>query len=392
VGGEAIAARKKNALIVDRIHRAGNFLPFPGLKNESHPLEKEADVYRLVRDSGHPGSKFLVPNRFAENKTHGIASLKMPHYQKQWPDLQQELPETIFQAAVDLAAGVEAIHRVGLVHNDVKPQNIFLTSSFSPRIGDLGMVSAIDDKLSLRGTMDYLPLDQTLERTVPTGDLASHTPEQIFKMGTHRDVYGLLASLSEVLAPHSDLPKDLSYEYVCPSPNGGRFQVGLKYSPATIKRMAKSKYDEFHAQFGPTRGSDSDRIYSMLSSLSHAKGGIYNLEQVQSLLAAMPAASRSDEAMDRWYSTLYGALLRNSSGVTNQGQRSPIFFGLAELGVVVFTDIELASRLSKMENSTMIALLRRRAEQFVGTERDIYQDYDYSKYGSPYLLDLPKPL
>ena len=27
VGGEAIAARKKNALIVDRIHRAGNFLP-----------------------------------------------------------------------------------------------------------------------------------------------------------------------------------------------------------------------------------------------------------------------------------------------------------------------------------------------------------------------------
>ena len=51
------------------------------------------------------------------------------------------VPEsTIWSFIVDVAAGLHHIHSNGLVHLDIKPQNIFLTEDGTLKIGDLGMV------------------------------------------------------------------------------------------------------------------------------------------------------------------------------------------------------------------------------------------------------------
>jgi serine/threonine protein kinase len=51
------------------------------------------------------------------------------------------VPEsTIWSFIVDVAAGLQHIHSNGLVHMDIKPQNIFLTEDGTLKIGDLGMM------------------------------------------------------------------------------------------------------------------------------------------------------------------------------------------------------------------------------------------------------------
>lgn len=86
--------------------------------------------------------------------------------------VQREGPLTVERAAEytkQVAEGLEAAHRGGLIHRDIKPSNLILEDSGHVRILDLGLARIIDEEQTsvtlandtkLIGTVDYLAPEQ----------------------------------------------------------------------------------------------------------------------------------------------------------------------------------------------------------------------------------------
>jgi serine/threonine-protein kinase len=93
----------------------------------------------------------------------------------------------------DVARGLAAVHDVGVVHRDVKPENIFLarspTGSIVPKLLDFGISKEWGDSLATQqGTL--------------TGTPAYMSPEQAngeTKLGPHTDIWSLGVVLYEML-------------------------------------------------------------------------------------------------------------------------------------------------------------------------------------------------
>ncbi|MHC4974339.1 MAG: protein kinase domain-containing protein [Planctomycetota bacterium] len=64
-------------------------------------------------------------------------------------DLGRVPPARAVELARGIAAGLEAAHRAGVVHGDIKPGNVLLTSDGTPKIADFGLGRLLGD-LSLR--------------------------------------------------------------------------------------------------------------------------------------------------------------------------------------------------------------------------------------------------
>jgi serine/threonine protein kinase len=95
------------------------------------------------------------------------------------------------RVALHVADGLQAAHEAGLVHRDVKPDNIIIDQAGTAQIMDFGVV--LDDR------DDVL---MTAEGVIP-GTPAYMSPEQILSpsdVGASSDIYSLGITLSEMLA------------------------------------------------------------------------------------------------------------------------------------------------------------------------------------------------
>jgi WD40 repeat protein len=72
------------------------------------------------------------------------------------------------EIAAQLLAGLEAIHDAGLVHRDVKPENVMLTRSGRVVLMDLGIAKGLTDDATttIKGTPAYMSPEQTRGRRV----------------------------------------------------------------------------------------------------------------------------------------------------------------------------------------------------------------------------------
>lgn len=108
--------------------------------------------------------------------------------------------EEAFEIAIAIAAGLEAVHAAGILHRDVKPENIFLhedreDESVVPKLLDFGLAGTVQAAAALTGS----------KHTVGTpGYMSSEQARGVEGLDGRADVYGLAVTLYEMLT--AELP------------------------------------------------------------------------------------------------------------------------------------------------------------------------------------------
>lgn len=81
-------------------------------------------------------------------------------------------PEAILEIAGGLLDGLEVMHAAGLIHRDVKPDNVMFVGG-KAKLMDMGLVTAPEESVSFAGTPGFLPPELVATDTaVPTNDAA----------------------------------------------------------------------------------------------------------------------------------------------------------------------------------------------------------------------------
>lgn len=152
----------------------------PEPREAQHALSQEAAALKRVADP-------RVCAGYGVDEYDGLPCLVMERLRGH--DLKHLLADRtltiaeILRLAVHMAYGLNAIHWAGLVHNDVKPANIFVTAA-GARILDFGLATPFPSaarpaqdkpwKDSVFGTADYIAPERILRRPVtPLSDLFS---------------------------------------------------------------------------------------------------------------------------------------------------------------------------------------------------------------------------
>ena len=126
-------------------------------------------------------------------EVHGIPYLVMDYLEGQGLDdlLEQGPihPDQAVQIGIEVATGLEAIHKAGLVHRDLKPSNIFITESGRVKLLDLGIAKAVDAQTRLTGT------------GMSKGTPGYMAPEQLIQapLDSRVDLFALGAVLAEAV-------------------------------------------------------------------------------------------------------------------------------------------------------------------------------------------------
>lgn len=149
------------------------------------------------------------------------------------------LPERAAEIAADVAKALERAHSNGLVHRDVKPSNIMITTSGQTKVTDFGIARALGGDG-----------EQTMTQTgMVIGTAAYLSPEQAqgTPIDARSDVYSLGIVLYEALTgrpPFSgDTPLAIAYKHVRENPtppSSVNSDVPDALDAVTMKALAKN--------------------------------------------------------------------------------------------------------------------------------------------------------
>ena len=157
------------------------------------------------------------------------------------------------------ARGLAAIHAAGLVHRDIKPQNIFLDRDNRPKIGDLGLARAVDgeDRMTNTGTTWGTPAYMSPEQIRGVSDIDIRS--DIHALGA--TMYTLLTGAEPYAGATSFIITHKVLTDPTPDPRVLNQLVPVKLATVVRKMMAKEREDRYQ---NPT---------DLLQDLLRAKAG-----------------------------------------------------------------------------------------------------------------------
>ena len=126
--------------------------------------QKALDFFaREARAGGRLQHRGLV-NVYGHGENHGVAWIAMELVDGSWTlrdfideiAKEEELPPTYYTEVAGfvakLADALEAAHQVGVIHRDLKPQNVLITPQDEPKVTDFGLARITDEtSLSVTG-------------------------------------------------------------------------------------------------------------------------------------------------------------------------------------------------------------------------------------------------
>jgi eukaryotic-like serine/threonine-protein kinase len=163
-----------------------------------------------------------------------------------------------------LAQALEVLHAMGLVHRDVKPENVIVTHEGRPVLIDFGLVARLGQK----------------PEGLPTGSVAYSSPEQLLGSApsAQSDVYGLGACLFHALsgrAPfaHDDLSLPGRKRAPLPALPGHESMQALCVSMLSERPEERPTLSEVIAALGPTlaNGLPSQRLSMLRATLDDTR-------------------------------------------------------------------------------------------------------------------------
>jgi predicted Ser/Thr protein kinase len=153
-------------------------------------------------------------------------------------------PERAARIVAQIAAALDAAHVRGLVHRDVKPANVLLTTEDHAYLTDFGLTKRVvaDPDATLTGQL--------------VGSLNYVAPEQIRgeRVSPRTDVYGLGCLLFHVLTGRVPFPLEGNeaklWAHVSeppPLPSTVAYAVPVAFDPITVRAMQKRPEDRFQS-------------------------------------------------------------------------------------------------------------------------------------------------
>jgi Protein kinase domain len=192
------------------------------------------------------------------------------------------LPEKlVLETGMQVAKGLRAAYRQGLIHRDVKPANILFVDEHTAKVGDFGLAGAAAQGSETEGVIWGTPYYVAPERL-------NNDPEDF-----QSDVYGLGATLFHAIAGKAPIEGNT---------NSADLLLELKRQPLNLRSVAPKVSEATAAVFQRMIAPDPAQRFSSYDEL------VAELEQAQRALSSTGNGGMAHGRARRWF-FIAGALL-----------------------------------------------------------------------------------
>ena len=225
-------------------------------------------------------------------------------------------PKTVIELVLQVADALRFAHERGVIHRDVKPQNILLTTAGDAKVADFGIARAANATTSsesnpLMGTAGYLSPEQAKGETVgPASDLYS-LGVVLYEALTGEPPYSAEDPLVLAMKHVDELPR---------SPREANPEVPKDLAALTLKLLAKRPEDRYPSASALTE--DLERVrYGLPPAVAASEETTQNMaaplllpgqeSQTQKIAVQLPVTwrpAREPEHGRRSYGRLFAVL------------------------------------------------------------------------------------
>ena len=154
-----------------------------------------------VYDFHRTGNIKYIDMEYIDGKT--LTEIKLEYPNKQIPE------EEVKEYAIKIAEGLTYAHSNNVIHKDIKPQNVMVTTKGEVKIMDFGIAETVRSSMS------------RIQNTSSSGTLVYMSPEQLKgkHVGKESDIYSFGVVLYELLSGHPPFFKgDINYQILNEEP------------------------------------------------------------------------------------------------------------------------------------------------------------------------------